>query len=544
MSSTEAFNVASKHLFRHLHEPSFLRANPIARRFFLDRTGAALPGDREHEALAKLHEAVLQGAAACRDADLARGKRRKALRQYTIVTEQSLGRRLIRDVAAELGISYYHCYRERAAICRRIARWVCDAEQVPTFQYIADIDEFQFLVDRTMWHAVYGNRTNAFRKCDELVKLAPSPRHKVEALCTGALIALHFADLKRAQDNNSVARRLCQENLPMDPPIAWQVALARADVAGAAVAHHLRDTSEAIRLARSASVRLAPIVTNAAAHVRELYADSLNKLAGELWNFGDREEAYNVFLDAEASLGYVAATMVSASTSVMIQLWRVRNRLLMSSKTWYPCSQRIRGLQTAFEQAHGSGTPIQALEALLGLTETYAFAGNGAQALHLGHLAIAIAEQQASDWVQARTLVAVSHRLLRTPYWKRGLPLYSKAKQLGVKEAVYRADLASLAAEHAVRLGSFRDAWRLATAEDQGHDHSEIRFRKDLAAATAAHGLGWKREALAKTEMLIANAERAGSAPILKDAYELAAALTGDSRFARQATALSDLLTA
>jgi hypothetical protein len=544
MSSTEAFNVAAKHLFRHLHEPSFLRTNPIARRFFQDQTGAALPSGREHEALAKLHELVLEGAVARRDTDLARGKQKKAFRQYTIVTQQCLGRRLIRDVAVELGISYYHCYRERAEICRRIARHICEAENTPALQYIVDIDEFQLLVDRTMWHAIYSNSTNAFRKCDELVELAPSPRHKVEALCTGALIALHFADIKRAENNHLVARGLCAENMPANPPTTWQVALALTDFAAAGVAHHLGDTSEAISLARRASVRLGPIQTNATVYVRELYTKSLNQLAGDLWNVGDSEEAYNLFLDAEASLRYIPATMISARTSVMIQLWRVRNRLLMSSKTWYPCSHRIRGLQTAFEQAHESGTPIQALEALLGLTETYAFAGNGAQALHLGHLAIAIAEQQANDWVQARTLVAVSHRLLRTPHWKHGLSLYSKARRLGVKEAVYCADLASLAAERAVRLGSFRDAWRLATCEDQGHDPSEIRFRKDLAAATAAHGLGWKREALAKTEVLIADAERAGSAPILKDAYELAAELTGDSQFTKKATALSDLLMA
>ena len=77
MSSVEAFNVAAKHLFRHLHEPSFLRVNPIARRFFQDETGAALPSEREGEALAKLHELVLHGAVLCRDADLARGKQRK-----------------------------------------------------------------------------------------------------------------------------------------------------------------------------------------------------------------------------------------------------------------------------------------------------------------------------------------------------------------------------------------------------------------------------------------------------------------------------------
>jgi hypothetical protein len=544
MSSTGPFDVAAKHLFRHLHEPSFLRVNPVARRFFQDETGAALPSNLEHEALAKLHELVLQGALACRDADLARGKQRKAFRQYTIVTQQCLGRSSIRDVAVELGISYYHCYRERAEICRRIAHHICEAENAPALQYISEIDEFQLFVDRTTWDAIYADSTSAFRKCDQLVQLAPSPRHKVEALCTSALVALHFADIKRAEDNHLVAQRLCPENMPMSPPTAWQVTLALTDFVAAGIAHHTGDTPKAISLYRRAAARLAPIQTNATVHVRELYTKSLNQLAGELWNVGHSDEAYNVFLAADASLRDIPTTMASTRASVMIHVWRVRNRLLMSSKTWYASSRRIRGLEAAFELAHGSGTPIQTVEALLGLTEIYAVIGNEAQAMHLGRLAITIAEQQSSDWMQARSLVAVSHRLLRTQHWKYGLSLYSKASGLRVKEAVYCADLGSLAAERAVRLGRFSDAWRLATAEDHGHDPSEIRFRKDLAAATAAHGLGWKHEALAKTEMLIAESEGAGSAPILRDAYKLAAEITGDRQFSRRATALSELLRA
>jgi hypothetical protein len=193
-----------------------------------------------------------------------------------------------------------------------------------------------------------------FRNVISLSNLSPSRRHKIEALCTSALIALHFADVRRAEDN--------------------------------------------------------------------------------------------AFVDAEASLRGIPTTMVSTSTSVMIQVWRVRNRLLMSSKTWYPCSERIRGLQTSFERAHESGTP-QAVEALLDLTEIHAFAGNDAQAVHLGRIAVGIAEQQTSDWVHARTLVTVSHRLLRTRRWKYGLSLYSKARGLGIEEAVFSADLNSLAAE-------------------------------------------------------------------------------------------------
>jgi hypothetical protein len=131
MSSVEAFNVAAKHLFRHLHEPSFLRVNPIARRFFQDETGAALPSEREGEALAKLHELVLHGAVLCRDADLARGKQRKTFRQYTIATKQCVGRRPIREIAVEFGISYHHCYRERAEIYRRIARHISEATNAP-----------------------------------------------------------------------------------------------------------------------------------------------------------------------------------------------------------------------------------------------------------------------------------------------------------------------------------------------------------------------------------------------------------------------------
>ena len=75
------------------------------------------------------------GAAYCRDADLAAGKEERALRQHAIVSQQCLEQRPIRDVAARLGISYYHCYRQRAEICRRVARYICERDDAPSLEF-------------------------------------------------------------------------------------------------------------------------------------------------------------------------------------------------------------------------------------------------------------------------------------------------------------------------------------------------------------------------------------------------------------------------
>jgi hypothetical protein len=176
-----AANVAAKHLFRHLHEPRALRKNPLVRHFFESSAIDGLGHVRERVVLDRIHNLVRQGAELCRSADLKAGKDERALRQYAIITLQCLEQRPIREIAAALGISYQYCYRERAKICRRVARYICECCDGAAPDYLPELDEFQILMDRTMHRATLAEMSAAFRDCDELIRIAPSAQQKIEA---------------------------------------------------------------------------------------------------------------------------------------------------------------------------------------------------------------------------------------------------------------------------------------------------------------------------------------------------------------------------
>jgi hypothetical protein len=99
---------SAKHLFRHLHDVSALRKNPIARSYC-------------QMGLQHLHAAVRTAAEQCRDDELRDGHDERAARQYSIVALHCLERRALREVASRLGVSVRQCYRDRAEICGRIA---------------------------------------------------------------------------------------------------------------------------------------------------------------------------------------------------------------------------------------------------------------------------------------------------------------------------------------------------------------------------------------------------------------------------------------
>ena len=71
-----------------------------------------------------------------------------------------------------------------------------------------------------------------------------------------------------------------------------------------------------------------------------------------------------------------------------------------------------------------------------------------------------------------------------------------------------------------------------------------MQLRMRLIAAAAAHALRRKREAHSLIEQTLAIAEQKRSAPILRDAYSLAARITHNAQFKSRAKEIARLLTA
>lgn len=546
-SDSTSFNVAAKHLFRHLHEPRALRRNPLVRHFFESPAIDGLGRVRERAVLDRIHDLVRQGAEHCRGADLMAGKDESALRQYAIVTLQCLEQRPIREIAAALGISYQYCYRERAKICRRVARYICECSDAAAWGYLPELDEFQILIDRTMHRAAFAEMSAAFRECDELIRVAPSAQQKIEALRTTAFISIGFGNIGRAQDAYATAQVLCAEDLGAEPSLSRSVAQACIDLIGSKLAYYRADAAEALPMAQRASLRLEAVQQSAPAHVRELYVESLYELGLAFCNLGNMDRGYDCIAGAEANLRHVRAASPRLRTRVMGAAWKLRNHLLMSSKSWAPLWQRLQGLESTFEQAYASGSLVEAATALVTLAEHHALAGNDVEALREGRLAVSLANQQPSERMRSLTSLRVAIMLLSTRYSEYALPLLPSSQQLQFCEAYIRELAMYFAAERAFRLRNFGDAWIRAKGETYGREYAPLApltVSRQLIAAAAAYELERWRDARALIEATIPAAEQLGSAPTLRDVYRVAAKVTGDIRFKRQASEVARLLTA
>jgi len=537
-----SFSVATKHLFRHLHDARALRTNPLVRHLFVLPAHGARRREQDAAGLARVHRLVREAAQRERNALAAAGNEERAERCQEIVARQCLARRSIREVAAELGISYQHCYRERAEICRRIAHDISVRGDAPTLQYRAEFDEFRFLLNRTKRRAASGDLDAAFDESRALVRVAPTVSGKIEALRVGALASLRTGDVERARDAHAVAQRLLDSDL--EEPLALR-GVARASVALLAcdLAYDRADTLEALQMAERATASLEPWHEHAPAHAGELYVESLLEFGAALWNRGLLEEGYDSIARAQAQLERVRATSSQLRSRVAAGLWRVRNHLLVSSKAWYPAWQRANGLTAAFEEAYASGAPLEAADALVALVQCHAFAGHDAEALRAARFAVWLASQQSSERIRTQTAIQLAMVLLWTRHWKYGLSLLGNAGTPSCD--AYHAELTEyFAVERAFRRGAFSDAWKLAGRDGFKAGYPGLQLRIRLVASAAAHELGRRRDAHRLIEEALPAAERFGSAPILRDAYDAAARITGDSRFSRQAGEVSRVLTA
>jgi hypothetical protein len=537
-----SFTAAAKHLFRHLHEARSLRKNPLVRRFFAHVETGGVGGTADGRALARIHELVREAADRSRDADLREGRESRASRQHAIIMKQCLGRRPIEVVAGELGISYKHCYRQRAEICRRVARYISQCDDGRLLEYIPDVDVFRIALDRATHRCAFADARSAVGECEELVRNAGSATQSIEALRVGVTTAMHFADIQSVNRFYEAARRIYSENLG-DPLFGRVVARACIDLIESKTAYYRANMVESLASVTRAAQRLRSAWRGSPKRIGELYVESLYEASAALCNMGDLEQSHQRIHEADATARQIKVYSARLRARIALALWRVRTHLLLSSATLCPASDRNRGLVSAFELAYGSGALPEATAAIVGLAEHHALGGNDGEALRAARFALALAAQQLSDRVRAQTSIELALILCLTRYRAFGLSLLPDASLLDRCDAFHRELARHTIAKRALRSHRFEDAWALASRENHRDDFAALAVSQRIVAANAAHHLGWQRDAQALVESIVPAAERLSLAPVLRDAYGTAASITGETRFKNRARELAKLLT-
>jgi len=541
--SSKSFEVAAKHLFRHLHEPRILRKNPLVRHFFKDFLVDGLSRNRqEYAALARIHELVRRGAKHYHDADVSDEKTERAFRQHEIITRQCLDRRPIREVAQALGISIAHCYRERSAICRRVCRYISESDRRPAFEQLAQVDEFGLLLSHARYRAEFSDADAAARALDDLVRIAPSVEQKVEALRIKALLSMMFGSLAGAEQAYSRALRLFEENRAATTPRSRDLGQASLDLLRGELAYRYGESVTPLRTAENAIGHLERH-QESAPHAAGLYTESLLAFGVACWSLGKMDETYDYALRADASLRRAPASFL-LRPRIRAALWKLRNYLLLDGRSWYPASQRREGLLSAFNEAFASGALGYAAETLVFLTEHYAFAGQDDEALKAGRFAARLAEMHGSEQDRLETRISIGARLLSTRYWRYAATLLAGVPSLERLDAYPRALLRYSVAERLMRTRRFQEAFALTNRKSDYSRWATLTVRNKIIAAASAHALERHRDARALIESALPSAEGLRSAPILRDAYCAAGQVTGESRFLRKAAEVAHLITA
>jgi hypothetical protein len=524
-----AFEVAAKHLFRHLHDPAALRKNPIVGHLFGDFRGGTVQSIVSARAvLRELHDQIRDIAASLRDDGGTESRAARAQRGHIIVTEQILGRRPIAQVAAKLGISTYHCYRERAMLCRRLARELVAVRAAARGPETSD--DFQLLTDYVRHRAVYANSSTAISSFEELVALAPTPTQKVEALRAAASRAIGLGELTWADWAYATASEIAKGDLMRFSVPVRQLAYANIDLLGYELAMCRGQRSKALAFSRSAAQRLEPLARDAAAG--ELYADCLLAVSTACWILGEINRAYDFIRQVDLHLRAIDVTSLSLRARARASLWKARNYLLLQGEAYYPSAQRLEGLLQAFREAYRSGSMTLAIDILVLLIEHHEFTGNGSEALRTARFAMFLAKQH-SPASNFQVALEVAVRLLPTRYSRFALDLVSATHRPQL-DAYHRRLLSYFEAESLLRRRSFDEALVAATQGQTKNRWATIEVRRHLVAARAADQLERTSQALSLVEQAVGMAERLQAAPLLRDAYRVAKQITGEQRFARQ----------
>lgn len=516
----------AKHLFRHLHDLRALRKNPMARRYC-------------YAGLDRLHEVIRAAAESCRDEDFRAGKDERAVRQFAIVSLQCLAGKTPAEVAAHLGISVRQCYRERSDICTRIARMIRIGDDRAAAETVPRVDEFQHALVTVLRRAALGDTQRALRNCESLVQGAAPLARKLQALRVGATILTDSGSVDRAQGVLGRAEELWLESSAKretDSPLSraamallrWQVAYVKAETALA-----LRSAKEAVDLLRSATVPRSPMVL-------DMLSEALYALGTARCNSGDMQGGYECFVAAEASLNDDCSVSFATRSRISVTAWKLRCSLLTSAEVWRPAQERTTGLSAAFKLAYGSGDFAAAITALDAMTQQHVTAGSDEEAFRAAKLALVIAERQTSERVKSQLAIRLALKLLPTTFATQAAHLAARAKAKAC-DGYHRQLIAYFQLEHALSKRQYRDALRLASDESDGKEYAALAVHRNLVKAAAAQALGNRRLARDVIEAALPAAERLSSAHTLLDTYRVAAKVTGESRFRRQAREIARL---
>ncbi len=534
-----SFDVAVRHLFRHLHEPTELRRNPLVSRYFATDSRH---GNHLHDAAAaaQVRELIAESVKRFKPGDAPTAAREHRCRQETIIARRLEGASP-KQIASELRVSKSEFYRQYRQASVRVACRIQTWEDIARTSLFCTPDTPDFALERARGAAEAGDYDGAIRSYDALVASGLDPERCIECLCRRAEVDLERGAYATARLALAEASRVLAARASVLAGLALATARARVTLLRSKVAWATADFATASAALLSAHETLAPFRAHPDERVRHL-------LVGVLLERGNQERLhgrYEAATECAREIGEIAQSlsMLSPQHEIDWILLRGQVALLSARPGAYDPAQYVALLNRGLDLSKACGSIKRVVEIELELSVDAFLNADFARA---SLFAARRLRSKSRELHNARLLAFVSiyaaDTLVGTRFWRMVPSILRAAEDAepeGSREWAHMAFVRSMYYCKANRISESRvwatKAWR--AAERAGSQRVVAAALRCLASAALAQGRSGEAAEYIRGALPIA--ERFGSAEARILTYAVAHAVTGEGRYRQAAVELT-----
>jgi|GEM_PF-6032844 len=515
-----------RHLLRHLDEPPVLRENELVAQLF--REGADL-----HYAMSAVRGLLRAAANTLVDSEHGHVDD-TALRHHAILTRCDLAGEPHKRVAAQLGLSMRHFYRERGEMVAWLAEYLAQRLRAPRSVVNAPIDIFSLELARARALQYGGYSTLALVLLRSIAESGGDPAIVVAAGCQYVSVLLEHNDFAQCREQLEVLERYLAQKGLTDPAglHAQRVALERRNLHGFSGDELL--ARELDGRERASIMRLAQTENQAA---QEFAIKALTFAARRLFMNGLFAQARET-LDAVHDI--LSRLQERAPADLEVSFLILYGALLVTTRDSLTAASRA--LHDAASLAARHGASELAVLAAIGLSIDDQMRGDMASALKRVCDALPLAEKVASPLNYAQLCLRIAELNVETRDIPAAEAMLNEAEQDLIEGTYAWTYLTLMKTQASLAVHDYVTAKACAeraikAAGAQRNDRLEgVAFR---SLAEAYIGLNARSAAVQAVETAIEKLERCGHVRALAAAYRIAAKLTGRAKYARAADDLA-----
>jgi tetratricopeptide (TPR) repeat protein len=510
-----SFEAAARHLFRHVCEIDALRLNPLLRAYFAPGAGSGtFILEQIHGDILKLADSLCQGSGP---------KDLRAARQRGIIAALCAGKNA-EETAAALRMSRSHYYRERYALCARIARALGQMSAVRNANFVIRNDPLRLLFARAESLRDAGSSNEAVRILEDAYSRLTEELAKATVGLGLAVELVFLGRRERARELLAKARE-------------WQ-----AGNAGTIERDWLGDmwTLNTARLESQLGGDAAAgsgLETLAKRRIAERRDDDVTFdavfLSGEWYrNCGEYGEARKMLDHLRGMEQRLGRTVAKRQIGFLLLAAYCAERSTDEFELAEESLREARDLSIA------NGTVVGALLAISGLIHHEAARGRDDVVYTMAHEALRLTDGVDFSGFLGYVVAEIIDALLQTRYWCAAAPLVFDAERLMAPGTLRHALLKHAQGNflfktgrrnraHNAMLESYTFAGRLGNRRLAG-----LVLRDRALMLSGVRETGHRAELMREAVRLI---EEFGSANDLSTTYAAAARILGDRRIARLA---------